>query len=129
MKPMRPQHRFSLALVMSAALLFASTASTVRADVIGTQQYITAIDRQAAIARIDSVLAREDVRKQLEHYGVDPAAANERVAALSDEELQTLADNLDGVPAGGSLLAVVGIVFIVLLILELVGVIDIFKKI
>jgi hypothetical protein len=126
---MQPRNRLSLAVVLSAALIFASTASTVRADVIGTQQYITAIDREAAIARIDSVLAREDVRQQLEHYGVDPQAANERVAALSDEELQTLADNLDGVPAGGSLLAVVGIVFVVLLILELVGVIDIFKKI
>src|SRR5262245_36894150 len=96
----RMQNRFSLALVLSVALIFASTASTVHADVIGTQQYITAIDREAAIARIDAVLAREDVRKQLEHYGVDPVAANERVAALSDEELQTLANNLDGVPAG-----------------------------
>jgi hypothetical protein len=133
MKPMHAQNRFSLAVVLSAALIFASTASAVRADVIGTQQYITAVDRQATrqatLARIDSVLAREDVRKQLEHYGVDPAAANERVAALSDDELQSLANNLDGMPAGGSLLAVVGIVFIVLLILELVGVIDIFKKI
>jgi hypothetical protein len=32
-------------------------------------------------------------------------------------------------PAGGSVLAVVGVVFIVLLILELTGVIDIFNKI
>jgi hypothetical protein len=32
-------------------------------------------------------------------------------------------------PAGGSVLAVVGVTFIVLLILELTGVIDIFNKI
>ena len=32
-------------------------------------------------------------------------------------------------PAGGNLLGVIGIAFIVLLILELVGVIDIFNKI
>ena len=31
-------------------------------------------------------------------------------------------------PAGGDALAVIGIVFVVLVILELVGVIDIFKK-
>jgi uncharacterized membrane protein (Fun14 family) len=39
-----------------------------------------------------------------------------------------LADGLDEAPAGGDALAVIGIVFLVLLILELTGVIDIFKK-
>jgi hypothetical protein len=32
-------------------------------------------------------------------------------------------------PAGGDVLVVLGVVFLVLLVLELVGVIDIFKKI
>jgi hypothetical protein len=40
-----------------------------------------------------------------------------------------LAGRLEELPAGGDLLAVVGITFVVILILELVGVIDIFKKI
>jgi uncharacterized membrane protein (Fun14 family) len=35
---------------------------------------------------------------------------------------------MDQMPAGGDALAVIGIVFLVLIILELVGVIDIFKK-
>jgi hypothetical protein len=97
--------------------------------VISTQEYIAAIDRDATLARIDAVLAREEVRSRLEHYGVDPAAANERIAALTDQELAQLATDLENLPAGGDLLAVVGIVAIVLLILELVGVIDIFNKI
>jgi len=42
--------------------------------------------------------------------------------------LRTLADRMAQAPAGGDALAVVGIVFVVLIILELVGVIDIFKK-
>jgi hypothetical protein len=121
--------RNAIAVVLCAAFLAASIQSAARGGVIGTQEYISAIDREAAIERIDAVLAREEVRDALEHYGVDSAAANERVAALTDEELQTLADDLEGLPAGGELLAVVGIVFLVLLILELVGVIDIFKKI
>jgi hypothetical protein len=60
--------------------------------------------------------------------GVDPAAASERVASLSDEELASVAGKLDALPAGGDFFAVVGIVFVVLLILELTGVIHIFKK-
>jgi hypothetical protein len=43
-------------------------------------------------------------------------------------ELRSLAGQMSGMPAGGDALAVIGIVFIVLLILELTGVIDIFKK-
>jgi hypothetical protein len=119
----------SLVLLVCAAVFSGSIQSAAHGGVIGTQQYLSAVDREATIARIDAVLAREEVRGQLEHYGVDAAAAQERVAALTDEELQSLANDLDNLPAGGSLLAVVGIVFIVLLILELVGVIDIFKKI
>jgi hypothetical protein len=36
---------------------------------------------------------------------------------------------MQGAPAGGDVLALVGAVFVVLLILELVGVIDIFKTV
>lgn len=126
---MRNRHRRSLVLALAASVFAASVQSAAHAGVIGTQQYLSAIDRDAAIARIDAVLTREEVRKQLEQYGVDPLAANERIAALTDQELEQLATDLEGLPAGGNLLGVVGIVFIVLLILELVGVIDIFKKI
>ena len=76
-----------------------------------------------------AVLAREEVRSRLEQYGVDPLAADARIAALTDQELELLATELENMPAGGDLLAIVGITFIVLLILELTGVIDIFSKI
>lgn len=121
--------RTSVVLVACAALFAGSIQSAARGGVIGTQEYLTTVDREAAIERIDAVLARDEVRSALEHYGVDPSDANERVAALTDQELQTLADDLEDLPAGGDLLAIVGIAFIVILILELVGVIDIFKKI
>jgi hypothetical protein len=126
---MRNRTRASLALLATVSLCAASLGSAANAGVISTQQYLTAIDRSATLARIDAVLAREEVRERLEHYGVDPLAAEERIAALTDQELELLATELESLPAGGDLLAVVGIVAIVLLILELVGVIDIFNKI
>jgi hypothetical protein len=97
--------------------------------VIGAEQFLSVTDRQATIEDIDAVLARSEVQAQLKRYGVDPAMASARVAALSDQELMSLAENFDTLPAGGSALGVIGIVFIVLLILELVGVINIFNKI
>ncbi len=126
---MRNRHRSSLALMLAASLFAAAPHHVARAGVISTQQYLTTLDRDAALARIDAVLAREEVRSRLEQYGVDPIAANERIAALTDEELALLATELENLPAGGNLLGVAGVVFIVLLILELVGVIDIFNKI
>ncbi len=125
---MRHRRRNSLAVLLAASLLAVSVQSA-RAGVITTQQYLSAVDREAARRRIDAVLAREEVRSRLEHYGVDPVAADERIAALTDQELELLATELESLPAGGDLLGVVGVVFIVLLILELVGVIDIFSKI
>ena len=84
--------------------------------------------RTQDLAIVNSALAREQVRNQMEAMGVDPAAVDARVARLTDSELQSLADRMEQMPAGGDALAVIGVVFLILIILELVGVIDIFKK-
>lgn len=121
--------RSSLVLLLCSVIVASSIHSAAYAGVISTQQLIDVIDRQAAIAQIDAILARAEVRDQLERLGVDATQAGERVAALTDQELQLLANNLENLPAGGNVLGVLGIVFLVLLVLELVGVIDIFNRI
>lgn len=101
-----------------------------QAAIISTQTAIQQQDRETRIANIRSVLAQDAVHRQLVALGVDPAQASERVSALSDGELLVLEQHLNDLPAGGiDALAVIGIVFLVLLILELVGVTDIFKRI
>lgn len=117
-----------LVSVVFCAISLVSVQSVAHAGVISAEQFLDAMDRRATLHRIDAVLARSEVRAALERHGVDPAQTSARVAALSDQELVSLAENLDELPAGGSLLGTVGIVFVVLLILELVGVVDIFKK-
>ena len=102
---------------------------TASAGVIATTQVIAANDRANNMEKIQRALADQRVRNELIAQGVDPADATLRVASLSDQELATVAGHLDTLPAGGdSFLAVIGIVFIVLLILELTGVTDIFKR-
>jgi hypothetical protein len=75
--------------------------------------------------------ARDDVRAELLRLGVEPKMAEERLAALTPAELQLLQHQMDQLPAGagGEVFAVIGIVFVILLILELVGVTNIFSKI
>jgi hypothetical protein len=123
----------SLAAVTMTAFLAAGIQAPATAAAIATRDAIApaaaAADRDGQLARVRATLARDDVRAALVARGVDPDAAAARVAALSDRQLADLATQLDELPAGGSALAVVGIVFLVLLILEVTGVIDIFKKI
>lgn len=99
------------------------------AGVIGTEQFLAGTERAAQLDRVEAALARADVQAALVRLGVDPAAAGERAASLSDADLARVAGQLDSLPAGGDgLLAVIGVVFVVLLILEITGVTDIFKK-
>lgn len=102
------------------------------AGMIGTATALAAAvpdARDANLARVEAGLQRADVRAQLERFGVEPSAAAQRAAALSDQELARLADRLDTLPAGGDagILEFIGLVFIVLLILDYVGVIHVFN--
>jgi len=111
------------------ALLNLASPQAAQAALVGTLQAVEASDTRAQdLALVNSALAREQVRGQMEAMGVDPAAVDARVARLTDSELRSLADRMEQMPAGGDALAVIGIVFVILIILELVGVIDIFKK-
>jgi hypothetical protein len=74
-------------------------------------------------------LERADVRAQMEKMGLDAQAVDGRVASLSDRELHRLAVDMKNAPAGGDVVWLVGAVFVVLIILEITGVIDIFKKV
>ncbi|HQW10149.1 MAG TPA: PA2779 family protein [Steroidobacteraceae bacterium] len=110
------------------AFVAAVTPAPATAAMIDTSAAVAASTRAANLARIDSVLARADVQQRLTDLGVAPEAAHERAAALTDTELAGFAAQLENAPAGGEILAVIGLVFVVLMILEFTGVIDIFKK-
>jgi uncharacterized protein DUF6627 len=77
--------------------------------------------------QVTSFLERSEVRARMQALGVDPDAARTRVAALSEDEVASLADQLDQLPAGGSdVLTAVVVVFLILVILDLLGVTNIF---
>ena len=126
---MRDLARSLIALFLATGLLFA-VPSPVSAELVSTSEALALEDEDRARAIIDAYLARDEVAAELVALGVDPELARLRVAALSSVELAELAGRVEEAPAGGDgLIAVLGITFVVLLILELVGVIDIFKKI
>jgi hypothetical protein len=99
------------------------------AGIIGTPAAIAAQENHDSLSHFKELLAREDVRGQLMQLGIDPGVAEQRANSLTPSEIAQLQPQLDSLPAGGDgLLAVIGVVFIVLLILELTGVTNIFTK-
>ena len=120
--------RAGLVAVLSMALVNVGFVNVASAGIADTGSMIQT-SRSASLASIQSQLSRDDVRAQLTRFGVSSQSIDQRLATLSDSELAALSKRMSEAPAGGDgLLALIGVVFVVLLILELVGVIDIFKK-
>lgn len=114
--------------VLSIAIVNMGFMSAVQAAIVDTGALVQT-DRDTDLASIRTQLDRADVQAQMSKMGVDAASVDLRVAALSDQELHRLAHTMQNAPAGGDgVLAVLGVVFLVLLILQVTGVIDIFKK-
>ena len=121
--------RNSIIAVLILAVLQLSSPLVAQAKIIGTLESLETTQRAADLATVNTALSREEVRAKLQEMGVQPEQVETRVAALTDAELRSMAADIESAPAGGvSLAAVIGVVFVVLLILEAVGVIDIFKK-
>jgi hypothetical protein len=118
-----------VAVTMMAALLNLSLVQTAAAARIGTGEALRITDRAQVLSAAEAVLARADVRAVLTAHGVSTDDALARVAALSEEELVALQQEFDELPAGGiGLFEVLGVTFVVLLVLELTGTINIFSR-
>ncbi len=82
------------ALVVS---LLALSFQTANAGMIGADQ---AAAPQTDRSMVMQVLNRGEVTAQLQAQGVDPAFARERVAAMTDQEVHALAQDIQTAPAG-----------------------------
>jgi hypothetical protein len=114
--------------VLSLALINLGAVGFANAGIIATDSLLPAV-RDRDLAAVRATLDRSDVRRQFEKMGVARAAVDARIANLTDQELHQLAQDIEQAPAGGDgFLALVGAVFVVLIILELLGVTNVFKK-
>lgn len=104
--------------------------SEAHAGLIATDRIVASAQPGTNRDRVQALLARADVRQALEQRGVDPAAAAERVAVLSDAEVDALAARMDSLPAGadfGGLVGAAVFIFLVLLVTDLLGLTKVFS--
>lgn len=113
-----------LALMLGSLPVVAAPAPA--GGMITTQEALAAERSQSDRERIHAVLARDDVREQLVAQGVDPAEVEARVAALSDAEAAQMAERLDQMPAGASVVGALFAVFVILLVTDILGLTNVY---
>lgn len=112
-----------LSAFLAVSIVFTGSIQTVQAAMITTEQVAGSASSAAGSddrSRIVAALSREDVQAALVARGIDPAQAQGRVAAMTDEEASVVASQLDTAPAGGIIGAII-LVFLVLLLTDILG--------
>jgi hypothetical protein len=114
---------------LAASILFTGSIQTVQAAMISAEQVAESTvtnEGNQNRALIVAALSREDVQAALVARGIDPAQAQDRVAALTDEEASMVASQLDSAPAGSGIIGAILLVFFVLLLTDILGFTKIF---
>ena len=101
-----------------------------QAEMVNTGEVITSQNAQTERDKLVVLLQRSDVVTELKHLGVDPKQAQERANSLTDDEILSLANKIDELPAGGddfgNFIGAAVIIFVILLITDILGFTDIF---
>lgn len=87
---------------------------TGQARMIGTDQVSPAASAQVDRSLVLNHLSRAQTVSEFQALGLDAQTASDRVAAMSDAEVSTLAGQIQAVPAGGDgLIALILVVFFI----------------
>lgn len=122
----------TVVMIMTSLPIGFAHAGMVSTETLIKQQTGDAVASEQAPSsreRLRDLLARDDVRGQMMTLGIGAAEADARLAALTDQEVADIAGRLDQLPAGegvGSILVIIFIIFGVAVLMDALGVFDIF---
>lgn len=85
-------------LIVSMVLLPFST----QAGMIATDQVVASATEQANRDKVRDFVSRTDVQKQFEALGLSATTAQDRVNAMTQEEINRIAGKIDSLPAGAA---------------------------
>lgn len=115
----------ALVYVLMLSFTFVQTAPAI-AGIVGTDSFLTEQSIQQDRENLRSLMARDEVRSLLQQNGLSVEQAQQRVDALTNSEVQQLAQRFEQLPAAGNAAVVVLVIALVVIILELAGITDIF---
>lgn len=120
-----PIKRFTSHVLIVSILTLGSPLPYANAAMVGTAQVATE-NAQTDRERVLAFMERDEMQQQFQSLGVDTQTAKERVAALSDAEIASIAGKVDMAPAGAGVVGAIVTVFVVLLITDIIGLTRVF---
>lgn len=127
----RTRHRGTKTWVASllAVMLAWSGALTslhASAGVVTTGEMLHAQQVEQDRAAMKRALDRSDVRERLMELGVSPAEVDNRIDALTADELAQLQQEMDDMPAGAGAVGLLAVVVLIFFVTDVLGITDVF---
>jgi len=114
-----------ISILLSITLMSMSFTSA-QAAMISNDHVINHAQHNSTRTELLQTINRADVKEQLFNMGVNAEDIESRIKLMTHEEIAQLNQQIDELPAGGDVLGVILIVFIVFVITDVIGATDIF---
>jgi hypothetical protein len=114
-----------LSFLLAAAVISMSS-SNVGAAIVTNDVVVSHMQQNNAKTELLQTINRSDVKEELLALGVNPANVEKRIDLMTHEEIAQLNQQIDELPAGGDVLGILLVIFIVFVITDVIGATDIF---
>ncbi|AEP28545.1 PA2779 family protein [Brumicola nitratireducens] len=108
-----------------ASLIFVFSMGQATAGVFSSDQVIANQQHQYNKQQVLSFVDNAEVQSKLIELGVSPAEAKQRIANMTNQELDALNNEINEMPAGG-IVGTIVTVLVVVAILDLMGITDVY---
>jgi len=112
--------------VLLSVTLMSMSLTSAQAAMITNDLVINRVQQSSAQAELLQTINRSDVKQQLLDMGVKPESIESRINLMTHEEIAQLNQQIGDLPAGGDVLGVLLVIFIVFVITDVIGATDIF---
>ena len=112
--------------VLLSVTLMSMSFTSAQAAMISNDVIINHVQQGHAKTELLQTINRSDVKQQLLNLGVNPENIESRIKLMTHEEIAQLNQQIEELPAGGDVLGVLLVIFIVFVITDIIGATDIF---
>lgn len=114
-----------ISVLLSVTIMSMCFTST-QAAMISNDVIINHVQQSNAKAELLQTINRSDIKQQLLNMGVSPENIESRIKLMTHEEIAQLNQQIGELPAGGDVLGILLVIFIVFVITDIIGATDIF---
>jgi predicted PurR-regulated permease PerM len=97
-----------------------------QAAMIGNEQIVSQSQSQQTRDGLQQLFEQETARQQLQAWGANPDQIKSRIDSLTDAELAQFNQQVNDLQAGGDVLGILLVIFLVFIITDVIGATDIF---